>query len=84
MHCLGSPNWVPRHLPGASKCGALFFGTPPEASKSHLWSSQAPPRTPLRAPKDPQGPPKSAKSTIKKRRKYVYLALKNHENSFFS
>ena len=61
-----------------------FPRDPPEPSQSQLWSPQGPPRTPLRAPKDAQGPLKSAMSTIKKRCKYVYLALKDHKKHVFS
>ena len=57
---------------------------PPEPLQSSLWSPQGAPRTPPRAPKDSQGPLKSARLTITKPRKYVYLALKDHKNSFFS
>ena len=80
---MGSPQSVPIPLLGASKCGALSLGTPPEPSQSQLWSSQGAPRTPLGAPKDTQGPVKSTTSTIKKRWKYVYLGLKHHQKTIF-
>ena len=60
-----------------------FPRDPPEPSQSQLWSSQRPPRTLLGAPKDVQGRVKSATSTIKKRWKYVYLALKNQPKTDF-
>ena len=56
---------------------------PPRALQKPTLELPGPPRTLPRAPKDPRGPPKSSKSTIKKPRKYVYLALNNHKKLIF-
>ena len=69
------------HLSLQTRCP--FPRDPPEPSQSQLWSSQRPPRTPLGAPKDTQGPVKSTTSTFKKRWKYVYLGLKHHQKTAF-
>ena len=56
-----------------------FPSGPPRAPPKLTLEPPGPPR----APKDSQGPLKSARSTIKKRWKYVYLALQDHEKLVF-
>ena len=60
-----------------------FPRDPPEPSQSQLLSTQGPPRTPLGAPKGAKGPLKSVRTTIKKRRKYMYLASRICQKRFF-
>ena len=72
----GTPHPWPQFHPHAP------FGSK-KPTQVHPGAPQGAPRTPRRAPKDSQGPPKSARSTIKKRWKYVYLALQDHEQLVF-
>ena len=60
-----------------------FPSGPPRAPPKLTLEPPGCPRTPPRAPKGSQGPLKSAKLTIKKRWKYVYLALQDHEKLIF-